>query len=163
MFDGLLMDHALGATTPETAAMIEALAQKDPGVLARLNEWRGITDLARRASADAPAALPEFPRQLNRSRRIGEMRRFTGWGLAMAACIVAGFFLGNIRPSLKPVTLAQAVQSPPVVVADIAGIGTGDFWTTARLRAFASQRSTPQAAPASPLWNQWLQTHHLGD
>jgi anti-sigma factor RsiW len=189
--DSLLMDHALGAATPQEAAVIEALAEKDPAVRARLAEWRGLADLARRTGADAPVALPPFPAHrfsnhrgrkwrrfftwfwfgvpmgFDADHRGGQWQRIVAWGVSMAACIAIGFAAARPwtqQPSASSATVAAASPPvpPPVVTVSMPSDDENGFWSESRLRAYAMERAAAPAAATNPFVNDWIRTHHLG-
>ncbi len=66
--DMLLIDHALNATPPDVAALVEAFIEKDPDARARLDNFRATASAAKRGArqrcpiAASPAHPPLFSR-----------------------------------------------------------------------------------------------------
>jgi anti-sigma-K factor RskA len=189
--DSLLMDHALGGTTPEEAAVIEALAEKDSTVRARLDEWRGLANLARRTASDAPVALPPFPAHrfssqggrkwrrfftwlwfgvpmgFDADNRGGQWQRVVAWGVSMAACIAIGFAVGRPwgqQPSGPSGVVAVVNTAPaaPIVAVSMRSGEENGFWSESRLRAYAMEHAGRPAAATNPFVNEWIRNHHLG-
>jgi anti-sigma-K factor RskA len=141
----LLMDYALGATTPEVSALIEAYQEKDAEVRTRLEQWRGVAQLAQRAiPAEESVTAPIFPRRkLQSARRTMLWRRAAAWGAALAACLMLGYFAGSQRRDrvetvatlggAKVATLAAAADVP---VAAVENFGSQAWW-----RAVAQQNA----------------------
>ena len=163
----LLMDHALGATTPEVGALIEAFQEKDTEVRARLEKWLGIAKLARRAMEETVVtALPAFPqRQLQVARLGTQRRRMLVWSAGLAACMLIGYLLGS-RGHGHPATPAVVTADPrPTLAAAVAVplAGVDDFWSIERLRASAERDAARSVrSSANTLWNRWTSFHHLG-
>ncbi len=163
----LLMDHALGATTPEVGALIEAFQEKDTEVRARLEKWLEVAELARRAMEErAVTALPAFPRrQLQVARRGMQRRRMLAWSGGLAACVLIGYLLGN-RGHDHPATPAAVTADPrptSEAAVDVPVAGVKDLWSISRLRASAERNaSRPVRSSATTLWNRWISFHQLG-
>ena len=138
--DGLMVDYSLGAVPEDVAILLEALAEKDADFRERIDQWRGVADLARRADESPRTALPAFPRQrLESARYARQARRAMIWTAAAAACIAVGFFGGlwrQIKPSAPPQTHVVTVAPAEAPVASVA-----DFWSVSRLRAEQEQRA----------------------
>jgi hypothetical protein len=148
-FEAIFMDYALGATTPEVAALIEAFQEKDADVRRHVAEWRGVTALARRAiPAQEFVNVPIFPRsRLQNALRSAQWRRTAVWGAALAACLMLGYFVGKrgfdrvevpASSSGVPTALVAAPAAANVPVAAV-----NEFWSQSRLVAEA-QRSAGQ-------------------
>ena len=159
--EALLMDHALGGTSEEVAALVEAFVEKDAAARGRLEELCGTVGLAKRVmGADVPSAmhaqgpfpehgtrgLPALPRAaIERSLRRAMWKRRVLAGAAMAACVVLGTFCGRFwtTKGIDRVVIVRAAESAarPAEVAVVR-----DFWSVDRLRAAAQEasRETPQ-------------------
>jgi anti-sigma factor RsiW len=152
--DALLMDHALGETTPDVAALVEAYVEKDAAARATLEEWRATAGLATRALQGKPVVLPAFPRAaLVRSQTLRQWRSRILWGTGMAACLALGVAVGirwnsQEQPPVVPLAQAPVVPLPPPPMR-IAAVR--DFWSISRLRAIAE--NTPKPVKATPWAN----------
>jgi hypothetical protein len=148
----LLMDYALGATDAEVSALIEALAAKDADVQTQLQQWGEVTALAKRAEPEREMAnVPVFPRQeLESARRVAIWRRTAVQIVALAACLMLGFFAGSRLSGRAAVSSNDAPQIA-VTSAPVTGEGpvaaVKDFWSPARLMAVA-QSNAERPAPA---------------
>ena len=149
----LLMDYALGATTPEVSALIEAYQEKDAQVQANLEQWRGVAQLARRAiPTEETVTVPIFPRQLLQSaRRTMLWRRAAVWGAALAACLMLGYFAGSVghhcsdmaaplggAPTTS-VAITSVAPGSPAAALPVAAVG--NFGSAAWWRAMAQRNA----------------------
>jgi hypothetical protein len=146
--NALLIDHALGETTPDVAALVEAYIEKDPAARATLEEWRATAGLAKRALRENPVILPAFPREaLERSQTMRQWRTRILWGAGMAACLAVGFMIGTRwdEPATQVAQEPNAIPSPtsplPTSPAHIAAVP--DFWSISRFRAIAENSQKP--------------------
>ncbi|HUO10480.1 MAG TPA: hypothetical protein VM008_19400 [Phycisphaerae bacterium] len=166
--EALLMDHALGGTSDEVGALVEAYVERDAAARARLEELRGTVGAAKRALASQPVLLPAYPRgALEHSMQRHLWKRRVVAGAAIAACIAVGFLIGDLwRGENRKTDIATRVASVPAqksgvpVAAEMATVR--DFWSTARLRASAEQASKETNAQSDrririQSWN------HIGD
>jgi anti-sigma factor RsiW len=157
--ESLLMDHALGATSADVAALIEAYIAKDDAARAKLEEWRQLAGSAKLALRADPMILPAFPRQaLQRSQR-RKVFRLAAWGAGMAACVALGFALGSLRNGGGEGTQSVVAQMSNQVTeqmtpARVAAVR--DFWSVSRLREYARNAQKP-AADADASWWSILQ------
>jgi len=154
----LLMDYALGATSAEVSALIEAFQERDIEVRARLRQWQEIADLTRRATAPhETVAVPVFPRsRLQTAQRTAQWRRAAVWGAAMAACLVLGYMIGT-QAHDRPEVVSLAAGLPKTRLAapaasDVPMATVNDFWSQSRLLA-AIQRTSNRQPKSRSSWN----------
>ena len=150
----LLMDYALGGTSPEVSALIEALEEKDAGVRTEVDHWRSITALARQtAPVETAASVPLFPaRWLERAGRVARYRQAAVWCAALGACLMLGYVIGNAQGDRGQ---SATLTGKPVAIATSSNVSTvavDGFWSPARLIAIQreSQRSQAQSS-----WNSF--------
>ena len=166
--DALLMDHALGGTGGDVAALIEAYVEKDVEARGRLDGFRATVGLAKRAVAVKAVVLPTFPREaLERSRQGMGWRRGVLWGGGIAACVAVGFMMGSgwraTAPSIP--VIAQmgagegATSSSPPAPERVAAVK--DFWSMSRLRANAESAPKPSGA-GTVWWNGFQRSLRVG-
>ncbi|HTQ37828.1 MAG TPA: hypothetical protein VMJ32_02305 [Pirellulales bacterium] len=169
-FEPLLLDYALGVTTSEVSALIEAYQDKDADVRTQLEQWRGVAQLARRViPTEEAVTVPIFPRQLLQTAgRTMWWRRAAVWGAALAACLAVGFFAGSVsqrhsealaRSSLSAGSLvasAPAVEHLPV--AAVENFGSPSWWQA------MAQRSADRTirSPSYSIKNLPVLFHQLG-
>jgi anti-sigma-K factor RskA len=167
----LLMDYALGATSAEVSALIEAFQERDADVQACLRQWQEIADLTRRATAPhETVAVPVFPRsRLQTAQRTAQRRRTAVRVAALAACLLLGYLIGTEahgRPDVA--SLAKSVPMTMVVSpasADVPVATMNDFWSQSRLLA-AMQRTSNRQPKSRSSWNAignlWVLFHPSG-
>jgi anti-sigma factor RsiW len=140
----LLMDYALGATTPEVTALIEAYQETNPQVRAEVAQWRDIAAVARQAMEEKKSATPPvFPRrQLHSAGRHAQWRKAAVRITALAACLFLGYVAGSQwnNRAATPAT-ATAVSAPVAAVEN--------FWSMSRLRAVAERDAAQSARPSA--------------
>ena len=165
--DRLLLDRALGVSSPELDALLEAYLQRDPAAAARAGEFDTATDLAREVLKDAPAAtLPPFPaaavRQAERTRRQLVLVRNVA---SLAAAVLLGVGVGAW--SMRESTEMQPAPAPPSAVtfvkADAAKgpVGdTGGFWS--RQRLFENLREGKRPRPTRTQWHSPVREPSFG-
>jgi anti-sigma factor RsiW len=146
--NALLIDHALGETIPDIAALMEAYIEKDPAARATLEEWRATAGLAKRALQGNPVILPAFPRAaLERSQAMRQWRTRIFWSAGMAACLAVGFMIGTrweeptIQVAQAPNGIPSQTSPLPTSTAHIAAVP--DFWSVSRFRAIAENSQKP--------------------
>jgi anti-sigma factor RsiW len=154
----LLMDYALGATSAEVSALIEAFQERDADVQACLRQWQEIADLTRRATAPhETVAVPVFPRsRLQTAQRTAQRRRTLVRIAALAACLLLGYLIGteahgrpeiaSLTAGLPKTTLATSAS------ADVPVATANDFWSQSRLLA-AMQRTSNRQPKSRSSWN----------
>jgi anti-sigma-K factor RskA len=159
----LLMDYALGGTSPEVSALIEALQEKDTGVRTEVDQWRSVAALARQtAPAEAAVNVPVFPvRRLKRARRVARVRQAAVWCSALAACLVLGYLVGNAHGDRTKLATLAGQPAGVATVSSIAVNAMGesvpvaaviDFWSPSRLIALA-QRNSNRPIPTPSSWS----------
>jgi len=167
--DGLLVDYSLGAVPEDVAMLIEACAKNDPAIRKSIAAYRGVAELAKRAG-DAPSpSLPAFPRQqMERARYSQQARRAIRWVAAAAACVVIGF-LGGTRwsgPVSEVATPVVQVNAPAGPAADVQVAAATDFWSVARLRAYAKRQALAANvhSVSADAWNvkSWADIQRIG-
>lgn len=138
----LLMDYALGATTPEVAALIEAFQETNADVRAQVSRWQNVANVARQAMDDGISnPLPVFPR-----RRLQSAQQRARWlwsavrTAALAACLLLGYLAG---------IQGHDRTSPAGAVSDVPIAAVHDFWSTERLRAVAEQDQAQKRGPTA--------------
>jgi hypothetical protein len=149
--EGLLMDHALGATSGDVAALVEAYVEKDAAARGKLEEWGALAAGAKRAMRTEAVMLPEFPRK---ALEQAERRRWWGKslliGAGMAACVAMGFGsarLGEQRGVPEPMVAEAVVGGSTLSPQRVAAVQ--DFWSVARLRAYALNSPKPTEQTSS--------------
>jgi|SRR5271170_8016435 len=163
--ESLLLDHALGATSGDVAALIEAYVAKDDAARAKLEQWRQLAGSAKRALQAGPVMLPAFPRQALQRSQHRKVLRLAAWGAGMAACVAVGFAIGSWRyggvggggggeeaqPVMAQMSSGVMEQVTPARVAAVR-----DFWSVSRLREYA-RSAQKSAADADTSWWSMLQ------
>ena len=139
----LLMDRELNEMPSDTAALLDAYLKERPGAEAESTEIRDTLNVARRATAIRRPSADELPPlQLNRpALHAGSLR----WQqvLALAACLIVGFWLGRAGPRSGPLEEAGTIVQ--------AQAENEDFWSIRRLSAHAGEsNSTPRVRWTSP-------------
>lgn len=154
----LLMDYALGATSAEVSALIEAFQERDADVQARLQQWQEIADLTRRAIAPhETVAVPVFPRsRLQTAQRNAQRRQTLVRIAALAACLLLGYLIGTESHG-RPEVASLAAGFPKIrfatpACADVPVATVNDFWSQSRLLA-AIQRTSNRQPKSQSSWN----------
>ncbi|MBI4624122.1 MAG: hypothetical protein HY736_13015 [Verrucomicrobia bacterium] len=141
ILETLLLDHALGALSPEVAALLEAHLAHDPAAARRAAELTETLRLARAAVA-APLEPPrksldvERLRQAQRHQRSSTRRTEI---LRLAACLLLGLGLGWLI-RITPATEEHAAR--PIAVAPLPALTPEPplhFWSIARIAPGASE------------------------
>lgn len=153
--DRLLLDRALGALTPDAAALLDAFLREHPEQLAAARRLDATTDLARKALA-APltldAKLPAFPRErIEAAQRRSHAAGWARGGLAMAAALLLGFSAAWIllpRPPQSPPQIVDSTPRPRASTAPPPGM-----WSVERLRDRVQQGRT-NVVPARLTWTR---------
>lgn len=174
----LLMDRALGALSPDVAALLEAHLRQEPAAAARAAQYEQVTDATRRAfsaasvtrgelrggadpaaSSPARAAPPPFPaRQIRRV--LARRRRWIrlAHAASLAACLALGVWLGwswTETPAAAPVAPdPAALAAEQAFQAQLAQTepppGRAGFWSLERL-----YRPSRERRPAPSYYLEW--------
>ena len=121
--DMLLIDHALNATPPDVAALVDAFVEKDSEARIRLDNFRSTAGAAKRAIA-GDTELPPLPRTLAclAGPLVGPRHRLTPsraqrvalWATGLAACMAISFFAGTLaRFSIDSPHTVALIPAPP--------------------------------------------------
>lgn len=157
VLERLLMDRALGALTPDVAAVLDAYVAMDAAAAARAREFDAAALAARQVLGPAMAEVPPFPAvrlaRIDRTRRqLVLIRNVAG----LAAAIVLGVVVGawGFKP-VAPFAGPGVVQATSRTVA----AESGGFWSRERWLA-AAQAARP-SGHAALIWESPVERPRL--
>ncbi len=151
--EALLLDRSLGVLTPEAEELLTSYLETQPMARLRAEEFQAATCLAKKAltlGPSIPLPEPRFKTMEKPGAWPGRPSAYLPW-LAAAACLVVGFGLAKLSPSVTmPAIQPHAVAAIEPMANSNTQTNERSFWLTSHLASTA-----PAHTPNSPYVVVW--------